>query len=345
MNKFVFTLAQFILFIDSTKQTNPKQGIITAKTISKPIRNQFIKAIGNIIKKPVMRTIGNTIKNSVIKRSAEQIRGKGLGSLFYMVSKSKPQVPFLFAGAFMRQSQFNLVPSDRDGDYYKKQRKKKKKKDPVALEGGDLDPEKIAAMGEQHVEIRYIDHPLQDWVTRGSDMIDAKLKELGLEIKIPDKIVLSPEDYAKKVAKQKKDFNKNPYTIKLEDELWKKQNDRRNAERRRKFNAKYKDEIKEKRLADKEYFLKKQNMSAEEQAKLNEKELIGVEGQKFRDLGFKYGDNYSNKDEYEEMTPAMAEYYARDLKKFADRIGPEIAAFDMDAYKNQITKEDCCEKL
>ena len=47
--------------------------------------------------------------SSVIKRSAGQMKGKEFGSLINMASKSKPQLPFLFAaGSLERATQFNI---------------------------------------------------------------------------------------------------------------------------------------------------------------------------------------------------------------------------------------------
>ena len=169
INRFVITIIQFVLLVDSTKQSKVKQGI------------SILKTIGSTIKKPISKTIGNTIKNSMgmfsqktnnIKniatksvkylregalhkqkvpqgvrggnkllrtgskkntqmRSAEQMRENGLRSLVNMVSKSKPQLPFLFAaGGFTKLSHFNLVPEndvvverlfDKNGvEYFKK---------------------------------------------------------------------------------------------------------------------------------------------------------------------------------------------------------------------------------
>ena len=53
---------------------------------------------------------------SMVKRSAEQIRGEKLSSLINMVSKSKPQLPFLAGGSLIRLTGFSLVPPDDNID-------------------------------------------------------------------------------------------------------------------------------------------------------------------------------------------------------------------------------------
>ena len=53
----------------------------------------------------------------VLKRSAEQMRGKDVSSLINMVSKSKPQVPFLFAaGGLNNLTRFSLKKPESDID-------------------------------------------------------------------------------------------------------------------------------------------------------------------------------------------------------------------------------------
>ena len=56
-------------------------------------------------------------RRDIQMRSAEQMHGTQLRSLFNMISKSKPQLPLLFvAGGLDKLTQFNLVPSDNDTD-------------------------------------------------------------------------------------------------------------------------------------------------------------------------------------------------------------------------------------
>ena len=56
--------------------------------------------------------IGEKQIRPLIKKSAQQMKGQELGSLINMVSKSKPQLPFLFAtGGLGRLIQYNLVDS------------------------------------------------------------------------------------------------------------------------------------------------------------------------------------------------------------------------------------------
>ena len=52
----------------------------------------------------------------LIKRLSRLTRGNELGSLINMVSKSKPQAPFLFTGGLMSATQFNLVSSNDNND-------------------------------------------------------------------------------------------------------------------------------------------------------------------------------------------------------------------------------------
>ena len=53
MNRFFYTITQFLLFIDGSQQSNVKQGITA------------IKAVGKSIKKPFIKTFANNMKNSV----------------------------------------------------------------------------------------------------------------------------------------------------------------------------------------------------------------------------------------------------------------------------------------
>ena len=56
-------------------------------------------------------------KKSIQMRSDEQMGRKELGSLINIVSKSKPQLPFLFvAGGLNKLTHFNLLPSDNNTD-------------------------------------------------------------------------------------------------------------------------------------------------------------------------------------------------------------------------------------
>ena len=97
MNRFAFTIIQLILLVDISKQSKAKQGI------------NILKTIGSTIKKPISKTIGNTIKNSMGMLS-QKINKSGLKSVFNMVSKSKPQLPFLFAtGGFIKLNEMSLV--------------------------------------------------------------------------------------------------------------------------------------------------------------------------------------------------------------------------------------------
>ena len=53
---------------------------------------------------------------SLGKRSGVQMGGKELGSLVNMVSKSKRQVPFLFAGGLMKLTEFNVMAGNNFDD-------------------------------------------------------------------------------------------------------------------------------------------------------------------------------------------------------------------------------------
>ena len=60
-------------------------------------------------------------KNSIQMRSGEQMGRKELGSLVNMVSKSKPQLPFLFVpGGLDNLTQFNLFTPDNDANKMEK---------------------------------------------------------------------------------------------------------------------------------------------------------------------------------------------------------------------------------
>ena len=100
VRKFAFSIIQFVLLFDITKQSKVKQGI------------NILKTIGSTIKKPISKTIGNTIKNS-IDMFSQKTNKNGLKSLVNMVSKNKPQLPFLFAtGGFMKLNEMSLVPEN-----------------------------------------------------------------------------------------------------------------------------------------------------------------------------------------------------------------------------------------
>ena len=60
--------------------------------------------------------MGGKELGSVVKRSAEQMRRKKLGSLINMISKGKPQLPFLVGGGLMRLSQANLMAGYQEGE-------------------------------------------------------------------------------------------------------------------------------------------------------------------------------------------------------------------------------------
>ena len=148
MNKFVSSIIQFILLIDVTQQSKTKQTLVAFKAIGSTIKNSMgnfsmkkntIKNMVIGIKKQgpnLLRTSHNVGSKSIkyiregaihkykvpqgikplVKRSAEQVRGKELGSLMNMVYKSKPQVPFLFTGGLMRLASFNILPDNNDID-------------------------------------------------------------------------------------------------------------------------------------------------------------------------------------------------------------------------------------
>ena len=54
-------------------------------------------------------SMGRKVFSPFAKGSTGQMKGQELGSLINMVSKSKPQLPFLFGGGLMRMAQVNLV--------------------------------------------------------------------------------------------------------------------------------------------------------------------------------------------------------------------------------------------
>ena len=56
------------------------------------------------------RVVRASGKQSIQMRSAEFMRGKEIGSLINMVSRSKSQLPFLAGGGLMRLTQFGLTP-------------------------------------------------------------------------------------------------------------------------------------------------------------------------------------------------------------------------------------------
>ena len=69
MKILAFTIIYFVLLFDTTKQSNVRQAIMTAKTI------------GNTIKSPVVKTIGSTIKSSVkmFRQNKSTIKNLGCG--------------------------------------------------------------------------------------------------------------------------------------------------------------------------------------------------------------------------------------------------------------------------
>lgn len=109
---------------------------ITVKSIASGLQNKSMKVVQNFgsktVKKLGQEGIKNfkyaapqvskrgsqfartqSTKNSQMKSASAQVQKTELGSLFNMVSKSKPMLPFLFAaGGFSRLAQANLVPME-----------------------------------------------------------------------------------------------------------------------------------------------------------------------------------------------------------------------------------------
>ena len=133
ISRFVFTIIQSALLIDSTKQSKIKYATMA------------FKAVGNTIKKPIMKTIGNAGskfvqdlgkkvihkykapqlarsannlvraegKKNIWMRSADMMNTKGLKSILNTVSKSKHQAPFAFVGGMkVLQTGNELNPDD-----------------------------------------------------------------------------------------------------------------------------------------------------------------------------------------------------------------------------------------
>ena len=78
---FFFTIVNFVLFFDSTKQLHVRSAISAFKGIGKTIKNPQVTNIGNTIKKPIVKTFDITIKNSVgiIRRNKNAIKNLARG--------------------------------------------------------------------------------------------------------------------------------------------------------------------------------------------------------------------------------------------------------------------------
>ena len=75
---------------------------------------------------------------SMVKRSVEQMKGKDIGSLINMISKSKPQLPLVFVtGGLNKLTEFRLVSPDDDLDM------KLKNEEPKDIEKVEQNEEKI----------------------------------------------------------------------------------------------------------------------------------------------------------------------------------------------------------
>ena len=81
ISSFFIAIFQFILLVDSTRQSHAKQGIKTLKTIGNTVKSPVFKQVGNNIKKPIVTTFGNTIKNSVdmFRRNKNTIKNIAFG--------------------------------------------------------------------------------------------------------------------------------------------------------------------------------------------------------------------------------------------------------------------------
>ena len=77
--------------------------------------NQLVRASGkqNIQMRTAAQMGGKELR-TIFKRSSGQMQGKELGSLINMVSKSKPQLPFLVGGGLYSLNEFNLVPTNNN---------------------------------------------------------------------------------------------------------------------------------------------------------------------------------------------------------------------------------------
>ena len=65
INRFFFTIIQFILLVDSTKQLNVRSTIMALKAIGKTIKNPLLKNIVKTTKQSIIKTLDVTMKNSV----------------------------------------------------------------------------------------------------------------------------------------------------------------------------------------------------------------------------------------------------------------------------------------
>ena len=90
INRLLFSILWFVLFIGCSKQSHAKQAMVVGKAI------------------------GNTIKSPLFKKSTEQLRGKEFSGLVSMVNKSKKYLPFLVGGGISSITEFNLIPSNDD---------------------------------------------------------------------------------------------------------------------------------------------------------------------------------------------------------------------------------------
>ena len=80
-------------------------------------RNQLVRASGKqSIQMRSAAQIRGKVLRPFVKNPAGQMKGQELGSLINMLSRSKPQLPFLVGGGLMRLTQFNIVPANDKKD-------------------------------------------------------------------------------------------------------------------------------------------------------------------------------------------------------------------------------------
>ena len=143
-NIIIFTIIQFLLIIDSTKQQQFRSAIMAFKAIGKTIKNKMIKKISNNSRNSMsmffrdQSSIKNRIfgfekkyekywrtshnvgsksvkylrenrvyksKKNIFMTSAEQIGEKGFKSFFNMITKNKPYIPVLAGLGFTNLNQ------------------------------------------------------------------------------------------------------------------------------------------------------------------------------------------------------------------------------------------------
>ena len=142
---------------------------------------------------------------SVVRRSAGQMKEKGLGSLINMVSKSKPQLLLLlFTGGLNKLTQFNLVPEDSE------ETSSYPKDNPVLMSAKEHLRQKIAARMRQYYQNNR-DKMLKSTKEYKLNNKD-KISETNKKYRLKNKDILS-ERYSiyysnnrEKLLKQKKEY-------------------------------------------------------------------------------------------------------------------------------------------